>query len=92
MRGLGGEVFAHSPGRRGARGRGKRGPKQRDSGPGSPESTRNSLVLTQNSPNLTQIGPGSARKSPGSDRGWLGRAWGGIFWCREVALWGMVRR
>ena len=43
---------------------------------GSPESTRNSPFLTPNSPLLTQIGP----KKPGSDRGWLGGAWGGIFW------------
>ena len=73
----------------GLQGRGKRGPKQRDFGPGKPGIDPKA---TQNSPVLTQIGPGLARKSPGSTRGWLGGAWGGIFWCREVVLWGMVRR
>ena len=62
MRGLGGEVFAHLPGRRGLKGRGKRGPKRPDS---DPEKPKIDPKATQNSPVLTQIGPGLARKSPG---------------------------
>ena len=46
----------------GLQGRGKRGPKQRDFGPGKPGIDPKA---TQNSPVLTQIGPGLARKSPG---------------------------
>ena len=62
MRGLGGEVFAHHPGRRRILARGKRGQKRYDFGPGKPGIGPES---TPNSPIPTQIGPGLARKSPG---------------------------
>ena len=62
MRGLGGEVFAHHPGRRGLPRGGEWAPNRRDFGPGKPRIDPKS---TPNSPIPTQIGPGLARKSPG---------------------------
>ena len=70
MRGMGGEVFARLPGRRGLLG-GENGAQI------GAILARESLESTQNSPVLTQIGPSLARKSPGADHGWLGGAWGG---------------
>ena len=84
MRGLGGEVFARLPGRRGS--------------PGGGTGAQIGAVLArenpepiQNSPFLTPIGPGLAQKSPGSAHGWLGGAWGGIF-CGEEVLGGLLGR
>ena len=75
MRGLGGEVFAHHPGRRRILARGKRGQKRYDFGPGKPGIGPES---TPNSPIPTQIGPGLARKSPRSARVWFGGVRGGV--------------
>ena len=84
MRGLGGEVFAHHPGRRGLPRGGEWAPNRRDFGPGKPRIDPKS---TPNSPIPTQIGPGLARKSPGSARVWSGGMWGGVF--VRGRCWGM---
>ena len=80
MRGLGGEVFAHSPG---CKGRFRRGSGAQN----GPILTRKSPKSTRNSPVLTQIGLHLARKSPGSARVWSGGMWGGVF--VRGRCWGM---
>ena len=73
MRGLGGEVFARLPGRRGLPGGGNGAQNGAILTRGSPESTRNSPFLTPNSPLLTQIGPKKPGVGPWLARGSVGR-------------------
>ena len=82
MRGLGGEVFAHLPGRRGSPGGGNGGQKRRDFGPGKPRIDPKKPNSDPNWPEKAWVGPWLARGSMGRD--FLGEGW---CWCGKRFIW-----
>ena len=87
MRGLGGEIFARLPGRRGSPGGGNGGQKRRDFGPGKPRIDPKKPV---SDPNWPGIGPCLTREGVGRDFlcGVEGKIFGLLNFCcmRQVVL------